>query len=149
MDLLHNQLLWTTVVASLVAQTVKVLLSLVTETPSRAVSRIFETGGMPSAHSAAVTALATGVGWSEGWSSSAFAIAAVFGYIVIYDATGIRRHAGMHAALLNRLVNELRHLMDEQGGAPSTALKTLLGHTYPQVLAGILLGIAISAISFG
>jgi acid phosphatase family membrane protein YuiD len=148
LDLLQNQLLWTTVAASLIAQGVKVLISLVTESPGRAVSRIFETGGMPSAHSAAVTALATGIGWRDGWSSTAFAIAAVFGYIVIYDATGIRRHAGMHAALLNRLVNELRHLMEDQG-APSDALKTLLGHTYPQVLAGILLGLAISAISFG
>ncbi|MCA9727769.1 MAG: divergent PAP2 family protein [Candidatus Eisenbacteria bacterium] len=146
-ELFHNRLLWTTVIASLVAQGLKVVLALFTESPAKAFSRVLETGGMPSAHSAAVSALATGVGLTHGWGSPFFALSAVFGYIVIYDATGIRRHAGMHAALLNRLMHELRHLMDEDV-VPREALKTLLGHTYPQVLMGIILGIAIGAVSF-
>ncbi len=120
------------------AQVFKVLLVLLTER-RWAFDRLLETGGMPSSHSAAVTALATGMGFSFGWDSAQFAIAAVFGSIVMYDATGIRRAAGMQAELLNELVQELADVFDE--GFQPQALKTLLGHTYPQVIVGGLLGI--------
>ena len=56
----------------------------------------------------------------------------------MYDATGIRRAAGLHAKMINQLVNELAHLFDE--GFRPQALKTLLGHTYPQVIVGSLIG---------
>jgi hypothetical protein len=70
----------------------------------------------------------------EGWGSTIFALAIVFASIVMYDASGIRRAAGMHAQLINDLVQELAHLFDE--GFQPRALKTLLGHTYPQVVVG-------------
>ena len=99
---------------------------------------------MPSSHSAAVAALATSLGFLEGWASPYFAIAAVFGSIVMYDATGIRRAAGMQAELINELVDELAHLFDD--GFQPQALKTLLGHTYPQVIVGALLGIGMGTV---
>lgn len=137
-SLMSNMPLMAAILATAFAQGLKVLLVLVTERRLVLV-RLLETGGMPSSHSAAVAALATSTGLIYGWGSPWFAIAAVFGSIVMYDATGIRRAAGMQAEMINDLVNELAHLFDE--GFQPQALKTLLGHTYPQVLAGALLGI--------
>lgn len=136
-ELLANEPLWIALAATLVAQIVKILIVAATERRF-APERLLETGGMPSSHSAAVTALAITIGVEYGWSSPLFAIAAVTGGIVMYDATGIRRAAGMQAQLINDLVDELAHLFDE--GFQPQALKTLLGHTYPQVLIGGVLG---------
>ena len=145
-SILENTPLVAAVLATLLAQLLKVFLVLVTERRLLLV-RLLETGGMPSSHSAAVAALATSMGIIYGWASPYFAVAAVFGSIVMYDATGIRRAAGMQAELINDLVNELAHLFDE--GFQPQALKTLLGHTYPQVLVGALLGITSGvAVSF-
>ena len=138
-SVLTNSALLTALVATVAAQLFKVLLIAVTER-RLALGRLLETGGMPSSHSAAVTALATSLGLKFGWNSAQFAVAAVFGSIVMYDATGIRRAAGVQAELINDLVQELAHLFDE--GFQPQALKTLLGHTYPQVLVGALLGIS-------
>ena len=140
-----NSALWTALLATVVAQVFKVLLVLLTER-RWAFDRMLETGGMPSSHSAAVTSLATGMGFSYGWDSPYFALAAVFGSIVMYDATGIRRAAGMQAELLNELVQELADVFDE--GFQPQALKTLLGHTYPQVIVGAILGIVTGVVVF-
>lgn len=137
--LLANGPLWTAVAGTVVAQVVKVLLIAATER-RWAFGRMLETGGMPSSHSATVSALATAMGLEYGWGSPLFTLAAVLGGIVMYDATGIRRAAGMQAQLINDLVDELAHLFD--AGFQPQALKTLLGHTYPQVLVGALLGVA-------
>lgn len=137
-DLLLNTPLVAAFVATILAQALKVVLVLVTER-RLAFDRLLETGGMPSSHSAAVASIAVVLGAQYGFGSPYFALAAVFGSIVIYDATGIRRAAGKQAELINDLVNELAHLFDE--GFRPMALKTLLGHTYPQVLVGVLLGI--------
>ncbi len=137
-DLLLNTPLVAAFVATVLAQALKVVLVLITER-RLAMDRLLETGGMPSSHSAAVGAVSVVLGITYGFGSPYFAIAAVFGSIVIYDATGIRRAAGKQAELINDLVSELAHLFDE--GFRPMALKTLLGHTYPQVLVGVLLGI--------
>ena len=139
MTLFDNVPLIAAIAASLGAQAVKVVLVLATER-RWAPERLLETGGMPSSHSASVAALATSLGILYGWGHPYFAIAAVFASIVMYDATGIRRAAGMQAELINDLVEELGHLFDE--GFQPQALKTLLGHTYPQVVVGALVGIA-------
>lgn len=123
--------------ATAVAQILKLMIIGATENRF-APERLLETGGMPSSHSAAVVALATSLGMQYGWGSPLFAIAAVTGGIVMYDATGIRRAAGVQAQMINDLVDELAHLFDD--GFQPQALKTLLGHTYPQVLVGGLLG---------
>jgi len=136
-ELLHNQALWPSLVAVLIVQLLKVILVWVTER-RLVLARMLETGGMPSSHSAAVAALATSVGLIYGLGSPYFALAAVLGGIVIYDATGIRRAAGVQAELINELVEELSHLFTE--GFQPQVLKTLLGHTYPQVAVGVLIG---------
>jgi len=137
--LLANTPLVAAMVATIVAQILKLLLVVLTER-RWAFARLLETGGMPSSHSAAVSALAVSLGSIHGWSSPYFATAAVFASIVMYDATGIRRAAGLQAEMINDLVRELSHVMDE--GFKPQALRTLLGHTYPQVIVGAMLGIA-------
>ena len=137
--ILVNLPLWAALAATVAAQVLKVTLVLILER-RWAPERLLDTGGMPSSHTASVAALATSVGVLYGWGSPTFAIAAVFGSIVMYDATGIRRAAGQQAEAINELVRELGHLFDAR--FQPRALKTLLGHTYPQVFAGALLGIA-------
>ncbi|NLG09329.1 MAG: divergent PAP2 family protein [Deinococcales bacterium] len=143
-DLVGNTPLVAALVATVVAQVTKVLLVLLAER-RWAPERLLDTGGMPSSHSAAVSALAISLGVIHGWGSPAFAISAVLGSIVMYDATGIRRAAGRHAELINDLVKELSHLFDE--GFQPEVLKTLLGHTYPQVVAGALLGVGTALVA--
>ncbi|NJK43463.1 MAG: divergent PAP2 family protein [Pleurocapsa sp. SU_196_0] len=140
----RNQLLWTAIAASTLAQVVKVMLILLSERKWQP-ARFLETGGMPSSHTASVAALATFCGLEYGFDSPYFAISAVFGMIVMYDATGIRRASGMQAELLNDLVVELRQLLS-QGFAPKP-LKELLGHTYLEVFVGLLLGIIVAVVS--
>lgn len=144
-ELVANRVLWTSLLALALAQLIKVLLVALTER-RLALGRLVETGGMPSSHSAAVTSLMTGLGLSLGWDSPLFAAAVVFGVIVMYDATGIRRAAGMHAQMINELVEELTHVFDD--GFQPQVLKTLLGHTYPQVFMGALLGIVTAVVVF-
>lgn len=99
-------------------------------------TRLVGTGGMPSAHSASVTALTVAVGIGQGWSSPLFGAVAFFSLVTMYDATGIRRSAGKQARILNRLVEELRehHKLDAE------RLAELLGHTPLEVLVGALYG---------
>lgn len=104
----------------------------------------FSTGGMPSSHSAAAASLAASIGIINGFESSLFAIAAVVCTITAYDAAGIRRHAGMHAVLLNRITNHTPEIAHCES-APEQ-LKELLGHRPREVMAGVLLGVFISII---
>ncbi|PKI77027.1 hypothetical protein CRG98_002530 [Punica granatum] len=95
-------------------------------------------GGMPSSHSATVTALAAAIGFQEGFGGTLFATALVLAAVVMYDATGVRLQAGRQAEVLNQIVYELPA---EHPLAESRPLRELLGHTPPQVVAGGLLGI--------
>jgi uncharacterized protein len=144
-ELMGNQILWTAVAANLVAQLFKALIVLLIDREWRN-ERLFGPGGMPSSHSSFVTALATGVAATHGTGSALFAVSAVFALIVMYDACGIRRAAGKQAHLLNELVEELRHVLDD--GFRPQALKTVLGHSCLQVFAGMVLGISAGILSF-
>ncbi len=141
-DILHNQVLLVALAACFTAQGVKLILDLLRNQKFNA-RVLVETGGMPSAHSALVAALATGVGQTVGWASTQFAIAVVFAFIVMYDAAGVRQAAGKQARVLNQLIDDYfrGHEVSEE------RLKELLGHTPLQVIAGSLLGIAVSWIA--
>ncbi|XP_030449673.2 uncharacterized protein LOC115672056 [Syzygium oleosum] len=105
--------------------------------------QLVASGGMPSSHSATVTALAVATGFQEGLGGSQFAIALILACIVMYDATGVRLHAGRQAEVLNQIVYGLPA---EHPLAESRPLRELLGHTPPQVIAGGLLGIVTAAV---
>ncbi|MDC7246430.1 MAG: divergent PAP2 family protein [Sphaerochaetaceae bacterium] len=100
----------------------------------------YSTGGMPSSHTAAVVALCTSILVLEGWNSYYFAISLTFAAIVIHDSMGIRRAAGKQAAIINewsRIFTEIH----EQGQFTPENLKTMLGHSFTQVVGGFALGI--------
>ncbi|CAN1793926.1 Uncharacterized membrane protein YuiD [Linum perenne] len=104
---------------------------------------LFASGGMPSSHSALCTALTTSVAFCHGVADSLFPVCLGFSLIVMYDAIGVRRHAGMQAeVVLNKIVEDLfqGHPISER------KLKELLGHTPSQVFAGALLGILVACI---
>jgi hypothetical protein len=101
----------------------------------------FSTGGMPSSHSSTVVALAASVGLVEGFDSPAFAVAAGFASIVMYDAAGVRRAASRQAVLLNQIV---QNLFQNHPELNKGKLKELLGHTPTEVVAGAALGVAVS-----
>ncbi len=106
------------------------------------VERLYGSGGMPSSHSSLVCAATFAAGRLEGWDSSAFAVLCVLSVIVMYDAAGVRRAAGMHAKELNLI----RLQLFKQNGDTETKkkeLKELLGHTPLQVFCGAVLGIVI------
>lgn len=112
---------------------------------------IFASGGMPSSHSATVSALAMGVGLHDGFDSSVFTIAAVFACVVAYDAMGVRLAAGRHAAALNVIVEELRALTElakekrpDRGRLVMQRFQERIGHSLQEVFTGLLLGILVA-----
>lgn len=107
--------------------------------------QLVASGGMPSSHSSTVTALAIAIGCQEGFDGSVFAVAAILACVVMYDAVGVRLHAGKQAEVLNQIVYELP---SEHPLAVTRPLRELLGHTPFQVLAGSFLGIVIALIGY-
>lgn len=106
---------------------------------------LFNTGGMPSAHSATVSCLATVTGLYYGFQSVIFLAVVIFTIITMFDATGVRRNVGRQARILNKMLDELY----EKGQVPEQRLKELLGHTPVEVFAGAFLGIAIAYLFCG
>ena len=127
------------------AQLIKVLLVLVKR--KELDLRYFVTsGGMPSAHSSIVSALATSVAMVEGLTSVAFGISVILALIVMYDAAGVRRSVGKQAIVLNRVVKELRERRPI--AELEHNLREFIGHTPFQVLVGAILGTAVALLWF-
>jgi len=107
------------------------------------IRRITGAGGMPSAHSAVVTSLATLIGKYEGVSSPVFALSCAMAFIVMYDACGVRRAAGEQAVVLNKIVKspEMKKLQVQE------KLIERIGHTPFQVIVGAAIGIGVGLIS--
>ena len=119
-----------------VAQLVKVARSLILK-KRFSVRWLFDTGGMPSAHSATVASLATVTGLYFGFHSIFFLIVLIFTIITMFDAAGVRRSVGRQAQILNRIIHDLAM----RGQVAEERLKELLGHTPVEVFAGALVGI--------
>ncbi|WP_078409576.1 divergent PAP2 family protein [Priestia abyssalis] len=109
-------------------------------------------GGMPSSHSAGVTSLATYVALRKGISSIDFALASVFGLIVMYDAQGIRRQTGEITLRVNTLDEEIERLAGEPDrqliDLKNARLREMLGHQPEEVIGGALLGIVMGAFGY-
>lgn len=135
--LLDNGVLWWGLAACGAAQLSKLVVELVVE--GRWNPRVLlETGGMPSSHSALMTGTAAGLGWQLGFGDPLFALAAALCFVVLYDASGVRRAAGLTAERVNGLVADAGGLV--AGHLPERPLKQNLGHTRLQVLVGALIG---------
>lgn len=138
-----NKVFWITNLSWVTAQGLKVIIGLVTEKKFN-FNWILRTGGMPSAHSAAVVGLASALGKEVGFSSPIFAMSCFFALMTMFDAQTWRRSIGVQARILNRIMDDLhsrRKIQDDR-------LKELAGHTPIEVFAGALIGILITLIFY-
>ena len=101
---------------------------------------LFTTGGMPSSHSALMTAITLAIGLYFGFDHPTFALGVAITMIVTYDAAGVRQQAGIHAQRINIIFEELLrgHPINERD------LRVVLGHTPLEVVGGILLGLVVA-----
>ncbi|MCL2019322.1 MAG: divergent PAP2 family protein [Oscillospiraceae bacterium] len=122
--------------------------------------RLFGAGGMPSSHSAAVCALSSSLAVIYGFESPFFALSAILALIVMYDASGVRRAAGMHAREINKIKDVIEELEgEERSGIAGIGeinkenidekkehLKEFLGHSPLEVFFGAFLGIIVGTL---
>lgn len=136
--ILQNRILIAGCVAWLLSQIAKLVIHLIIH--KRLVwERLLGDGGMPSSHSATVTAVAVTAGLRCGWDSPIFAVAAVLALIVMHDAMGVRQETGKQA----RVINDMVELINSMGRGELTleeTLKEFVGHTRRQVVVGAVFG---------
>jgi acid phosphatase family membrane protein YuiD len=134
-NILHNYVLITTLIAWVLAQILKLPTDYL-KTHKWHWSLLLSAGGMPSSHSALISSTTLAIGFFQGFGSPLFALALAIGMIVVYDATGIRQQAGIHAQKINQMIEALF-----QGHPISdTTLKEVLGHTPVEASLGVVLG---------
>ena len=130
--LFDNSVLFWSVLSCLLAQFFKIIFNFLITGKLR-FGIMFETGGMPSSHSALITGAASGIGYELGFDNPIFALAVAVALIVMYDASGVRKSAGVQAAEINKLSKKL----DPES---ELLLKETLGHTKIEVMGGRFLG---------
>lgn len=145
-ELLKNDILLAGVLSWLTAQVVKTILYAVIN-KELDFTRMIGDGGMPSAHSATMTAVATMTGILCGFDSPLFAVAGIVAIIVMHDAMGVRLETGKQAKMLNEMV-ALFEALGQPKLSMEKKLKEFVGHTPMQVMAGMLLGIAVAVIYY-
>lgn len=138
-DLLHNPYFIAGLSSWFLAQVIKTIIHAVIN-KKLDWERLFGDGGMPSGHSATVSALTTISALIHGTGSFQFAVTGVLAVIVCHDAMGVRLETGKQAMVLNEMIKSYKTLTKKE--LPEVMLKEFVGHTPFQVCAGILIGIA-------
>lgn len=140
-QLKQNNVLIATVASWILAQSVKVAIGVVSK--KKFDFRWFVgPGGIPSAHAAGASALATSIGLSYGFNTVSFALAFAFAVVVMFDAQNVRRAAGKQAKILNKMMEDIYW----QGKIEEDQLRELLGHTPVEVVLGMILGALVAII---
>jgi acid phosphatase family membrane protein YuiD len=149
LDIFQNDILMASLLAWFVAQVVKIIINAIVN-KTFAIERLFGDGGMPSGHSATVTAAAFMIGLTEGFTSPLFGLSLVFAIIVMHDATGVRREAGKHAESIMEIINILNNYFDYLNENDielrHKKLKILIGHTHLQDFFGAITGLCVAVI---
>lgn len=145
-DFFSNIILLTAASAWFAAQLIKVGLYYWQNKEVGVITLLFGTGGMPSSHSATVTALATVTLFKCGAASPEFAITLILAIIVMRDASGVRLETGKQAELLNMILMQDFWVLKEGETLPDK-FKESIGHTPTQVLCGGVLGFIIGLIA--
>lgn len=101
-------------------------------------AKLFLSGGMPSAHSATVTALAAMIGYYEGCDSAVFALSVLFSAVVMYDAMMVRFSSGEQGDLLNKLLKEQKSKLGQ--------IRIAHGHRPIEVIAGAVVGLVVAGV---
>lgn len=128
------------IAAWLIAQGAKYFLIAIQRRSFDHIRQLYLSGNMPSAHSAAVMALAMVIGLRDGFGTGIFALATLFAMIVMYDAVMVRRSSGEQGTAIQQLIKEQK----SQVPLPRAAK----GHSPVEVLAGGALGVAIGLVVF-
>ncbi|HAE44792.1 MAG TPA: hypothetical protein DCG37_04250 [Lachnospiraceae bacterium] len=110
-------------------------------------SRLVGDGGMPSAHSSTVVSLTVAIAFECGLSSPIFALSAIFAFITMHDASGVRLETGKQAKAINDIFVLLADLVEDIK-TPEQKLKEFVGHTKLQVIMGGLLGFIVTLTSY-
>lgn len=140
-EIITNHAIIAPAIAWFISQVLKTVLYVFTEKKFD-IKRIVGDGGMPSAHSATVVALAVMAGYTSGFDSAVFAVSIIFAAVVIRDAVGVRREVGKHARVIKAL-----HASEKEENVPEfSELKLISGHTLAEVIFGILMGIVVSVL---
>ena len=141
-DAIHNQVLISAALSWLIAQVLKVLI----DGGGRGCAAGGRAGGwgMPGSHAGAVAGWTTASVLVYGCGGFEFVMALFLAIIVIYDAAGVRMETGREAKVLNLL----RRRDLEEGRKPvyDRDLQEKMGHTVPEILAGIVIGVACGAV---
>ena len=142
-DFFSNYMLMCAICGWFIAQIAKTIISLFNKEKTSFWMLLFSNGGMPSSHSATVTALCTACCIKYGAASPLFAISLIVACVVMIDASGVRYETGKQAQILNKIAKEIFSGKPEEF---NTGLKELVGHTPFQVLIGAILGIAVAIV---
>ena len=136
---------WSAIFAAVIAQALKPFIHYL-KTKKWRPSLAIESGGLPSSHSALVTALALSVGLQERFSSTLFAVTAALAVIVIYDAANVRYYTGQNIKITQQLVHDVQEELNTDFEDPiyDVKMKDVLGHKWIEVLCGCLLGCIIA-----
>jgi len=94
-------------------------------------------GGLPSNHSAIVASTAALIALREGIGHPAFGVAVTLAFIVMMDASSLRRQVGRQAAVINRIASTM-----PQEELP--LLRERMGHTGLEIISGTLTGVAVA-----
>ncbi|MFH1542487.1 MAG: divergent PAP2 family protein [bacterium] len=140
---LANYVLTSVTISWFLAQSIKVVIYWIRD-KEFSLWHFFEAGGMPSAHSATVTALTLSILLTYGLQSPLFVISIVFALIVMYDATGVRRAAGKQAEILNKIVDDIY----STGKVKVEKLKEILGHDPFEVVCGAALAVIVTSLIY-
>lgn len=97
--------------------------------------KFLETGGMPSAHAAVVSAITSAVYIEQG-ASALFAITLVVAIIFLRDALGLRMAVGRQSKILKKMTPEASKLGESEG------------HNIKEVIIGVALGIIITLLVY-
>ena len=131
----------------LVAQLTKVVLFLLQKgklTFAEFKTLIMKSGGMPSSHTACLTAATLMIGVMQGFLTPLFAFAVCVDAIVIYDALNVRYAVGEQGKFLNALVASKK---GQKGKKSKQSVKVVEGHVIPEVLVGLLMGLVACALA--
>ncbi len=140
-QLIGNRVLINGLAAWVIAQILKMIIYAIINRKIH-VRRLVGDGGMPSSHSATVTALAATSALTYGLGSFEFGVTVVLAFIVMHDAMGVRLETGKQAKVLNDMIE----FIDSMGKdlSPEEKLKEFVGHTPMQVFVGAALGLVIA-----
>ena len=142
-SIFSNKIPWATLFSWFIAQFIKIIFNLLKGKKFK-FSWLITTGGMPSSHAASVATLATSVGIREGFSSSLFALSAIFALIAMFDAQTWRRSIGTQARILNNIMDDVyagRKVEEKK-------LRELIGHTPVEVFVGGVLGVLVAFVFY-